>query len=326
MSLTWTCYHQVRKSPKADAYFELQRARALADDPNAQNFFPMMVRIGQALQKKAKIIPPPSKTIHLKALDICMAPGGYSATVLKFNSYSQVCGVTLPEDLGGHRVHLPDWQKNSRVKIQFLDITMLAAEMGFPDLVSQNQPGVVEFSNDRPFQGQQFDVVFCDGKVLDTHTRTLEAINEPVRLTAAQLTLAFHRIKYSGTLIMLLHQSYGPHNVRLLEAFNQFSQIEVIKHQVSHVKRSSFYLVAKNVDPQHPRARRLIDEMRWAWRKLTAINFNVNFPDSDAGKEPEKEDMKDIMDSFGEKLLELAEPGWKLQTQAMVEAFLSDSS
>lgn len=62
----------------------------------------MMTEIGDALQDKAEIVPPPSKTITLKVLDICMAPGGYSATVLKYNPYAQICGLSLSRSQGGH--------------------------------------------------------------------------------------------------------------------------------------------------------------------------------------------------------------------------------
>lgn len=290
----------------------------------AHGFFIMMTKIGAALQAKAKIIPPLCKTINLTVLDLCMAPGGYSATALKFNPHAKVCGISLPEELGGHEVYLPNWKDDRRVKIRFEDITMLAAEFGYPDLVSQNDGENCQFSTERPFQGQSFDVVFCDGKVLDSHTRTLESTNEPARLSAAQLMLALQRIKYGGTLVMLLHQAYSPTSVRLLEAFDQFSTVHLIKHNVSHVKRTSFYLVAKNVDPAHDRAKRLVEQMRSSWRLHTALSFGVSFPGEELNDDFYEDSMESIMESFGEKLIELAEPAWRLQTRAMEREFLME--
>lgn len=282
----------------------------------------MMTRVGLALQAAKKIIPPPSKTINLEVFDLCMAPGGYSATVLKINPYAKICGISLPVELGGHKVYLPNWETNKQVQIRFEDITMLAAELGYPDLVSQNEGQTYPFSNERPFDNQAFDLVFCDGKVLESHTRTLESTNEPCRLTAAQLVLALQRMKWGGTLVMLMHQAYSPNSVRLLEAFDQFSTLSLVKHSVCHVKRTSFYLIAKNVITDHPRAQQLVKELRKSWRVYTALTFGVNFPDEP--DEPEETSMENIMESFGEKLIELAEPAWRLQTHAMIREFLSE--
>lgn len=215
-----------------------------------KTFYKMMTKIGDQLQAREKVILVPSKTIHLQALDICMGPGGYSATVLKFNRYSKVCGLSLPVDEGGHDVLLPGWQADPRVEIQFVDITMLAAEIGFPDLLFRDPRQASIFFNDLPFVDRTFDIVFCDGQVLHTHFRAKESKNEAPRLSSAQIIIALQRIKPGGTLVMLLHQTYSPHNVRLLEAFSHFSQISLFKPTVSHGHRSSFYLIAKNLDPR----------------------------------------------------------------------------
>ncbi|KAJ6013166.1 hypothetical protein N7522_003521 [Penicillium canescens] len=167
----------------------------------------MIMKIGDRSQADMKIILPPSKTIHLQALNMCMAPGGYSANILKYNPYDNVCGLSLPIDEGGHDILLPDWQTDKRIEIHFIDITMLAAEIGFPDLASR-------FSNNVPFTTQTFDAVFCDGQVLHTHIRAEWTKNEAARLSTAQLVIASRRIKRGGTLVILLHQAYSLHTVR----------------------------------------------------------------------------------------------------------------
>ncbi|KAJ5166019.1 hypothetical protein N7492_006315 [Penicillium capsulatum] len=302
----------VWKTPKADAYFQAQKAR-LASPTDEQNrgFFYMMIKVGMALQATARIVPPPSKTIHLKVLDICMAPGGYAATVSKVNPT-----LMFTASLGGHPIALPNWKIDRCVDVRFQDITMLVAELGFPDLASQNHDKTCEFSNERPFNTQAVDLVFCDGKVLDSHTRTSESTNEAARLSAAQIVLTLQRIKYGATLVMLLHQAYGPASVRLLEAFDQFSTISLVKHQVCHIKRTSFYLIAKNIDPAHARARTLVNELRHSWRLHTALAFGVEIPGEKLEDGPRG--------SFGEKLIQLAEPVWRLQTQAMLQEFLTE--
>ena len=249
-----------------------------------------------------------------------MAPGGYSSTVLKYNPCAKVCGLSLPIDQGGHDVLLPGWQKDKRVTIKFIDITMLAAEIGFPDLILQNHPQASKFSNDLPFRGQTFDIVFCDGQVLHTHARAQGVKDEAPRLSSAQIIIALQRIKQGGTMVMLLHQAYGPHTVRLLEAFSHFSQISLFKPTVSHKNRSSFYLVAKNLDPKNERAYHLLQDLRRTWRMYTVQNFGVDITEDDIGGD--QKSLEHIMESFGETLISLAEPIWELQTTAMREMFL----
>lgn len=290
----------------------------------------MMTKIGDEMQMKEKVILPRSKTINLEVLDICMAPGGYSAAVLKHNSLATICGLSLPINEGGHDVLLPNWQRDKKVKIEFMDITMLAAEMGFPDLVTQGSPDASQFTNYIPYKSRVFDVVFCDGQVLHTHTRVGLPIqvgrtkHEPPRLTAAQLTIALHRIKRYGTLVMLLHQAYSPHIIRLLESFNQFSNISLFKPKTSHHDRSSFYLVAKNVDPKHETVSDLLHQLQISWTASTIQNFDVQLPVDSPGVNDTSKTMETIMQIFGEKLIALAEPMWDIQKKALERKFLTD--
>ncbi|KAJ5287899.1 hypothetical protein N7478_003585 [Penicillium angulare] len=89
----------------------------------------MMKNIGDQLQKKMKLIPPVSQRTDFEVLDLCMAPGAFSATILKHNSLAKVCGISLAGSEGGNAVLLPEWQANTRLGIEFMDITMLSAEL-----------------------------------------------------------------------------------------------------------------------------------------------------------------------------------------------------
>jgi 23S rRNA U2552 (ribose-2'-O)-methylase RlmE/FtsJ len=77
----------------------------------------MMTRIGKVIQATQKILQAPYKTKNMKALDICMAPGGFSATVLNHNRDAKVCALSLPRDEGGRDVLHPDWKTDKRVEI-----------------------------------------------------------------------------------------------------------------------------------------------------------------------------------------------------------------
>lgn len=219
---------------------------------------------------------------------------------------------------------LPNWKWDRRVTVQFGDITMLSAELGFPHLASRHHhPSESEFSDDKPYKGQTFDLVFCDGNVLSTNPRTAGSVNEAPRLTAAQLVIALQRIKPGGTLVVLLHQANNPRVVRLLEAFSQFSEITLFKPTVSHVKRSSFCFVAKDVDPRNARACRFVNEVKSAWGAYTAQNIGLVFPKDSIEEWQRRDAMEDILKSFGGRFIALAVPVWEIQKEALKKQFLS---
>ena len=46
--------------------------------------------------------PTDSGTTETRALNVCMAPGGYTWSLLQANPTASICGITLPPELGGH--------------------------------------------------------------------------------------------------------------------------------------------------------------------------------------------------------------------------------
>ena len=285
-----------------------------------------MKRIGGQLQSVANLVPPASKRTDFEALDICMAPGGFTSTVLKRNRLAKVCGLTMPEDEGGHSVLLENWQENDRVNIEFMDITMLSAEMGFPGLVLQDHPAASKFSNTIPYEGRKFDLIFCDGQVLVSKEPEGEFNHRATRLTCAQLVLALQRVKPGGTMVMLEHQTHRPQVVRLIEAFSHFSRVRLVKPYPMHAKRNSYYLVAKGIIPGHDRARRLVRDLKALWGACSAEVLGVDLP-KEAGQEMDaKEDIEDLLESFGKKLVKLATPVWKIQKDALEKQFLNENA
>lgn len=255
---------------------------------------------------------------HKEVFDICMAPGGYSASALKYSPHARVSGLTLPHSLGGHQLLI----KDSRVDVRFTDITMLAAEYGVTD-IPKDHPDVSNFSLDRPWGTKSFDLVFCDGQVLRTHTPHIANYREQreaCRLTCSQLILAMQRIKPGGTLIMLLHNVDMWDTMKLLSIFDQISQIELLKPRRSHRTRGSFYLIAKNVQPDQPEASDAINEWRESWKNATFP------PTADEGKQDQTDfveqdkEVSRLLASFGERLIELGEPIWEIQKNALREA------
>jgi Fe-S-cluster formation regulator IscX/YfhJ len=92
---------------------------------------------------------------------------------------------------------------------------------------------------------------------------------------------------------------------------------------VAHRTRSSFYLVAKNVQSRHPEALRAIADWKSTWRNLT-------FPQSIDEKEVKQQQIdqahmeigeaKDLLTSSGRRLLEVMQPVWLIQRDALKNA------
>ncbi len=273
----------------------------------------MMQQIGDELQDATGALT--INTEQPEVLDLCMAPGGYALSALKYNTLAHVSGITLPEENGGHRVMVRhghvDGHVDAQIQVAFLDITMLIEEFGVTK-VPDDHPDKDKFLHgSRPYLGKTYDLIFCDGQVLRTHNGgPYWANNEPLRLSCSQLIFALQHIRIGGTLIMLLHKVEACHSVELLYTFSKFASIRLFKPIKKHALRSSFYLVAQNILPQHPTAISAVSSWKEAWKLATFSN------------EPEIKGVGDIAEmttmlaDFGAKLVELAEPVWMIQRDA----------
>ncbi|KAI1971599.1 hypothetical protein LOZ53_004452 [Ophidiomyces ophidiicola] len=307
--------------PEVDDYFKLQRTRAdSATATQKKWFFKMMRALGDQLQAQMDIIPLPNEAEEFKVLDICMAPGGYSATVLKHHRNARISALSLPKEDGGHDILLPNWKNHPRVEVELMDITMLSSEFGYPGLLPLDHPAASQFSPHRPFVESQFDLIFCDGQVLRSHHRALTCQSEPSRLITAQLILALQRIQPGGTIVLLLHRVHSPCSVRIIEAFSHFADINLVNPTGFHASRNSFYLVAKNLDPTNMNAWQLLNHLKNQWKVATLQAFGC---EPQSNEIPELGgDMERLMDSFGRTILDLSEPLWEIQARALRKKFL----
>ncbi len=148
-------------------------------------------------------------TKHPKFLDLCMAPGGFSQFLIDLHPNAEVCGISLPPSSGGHEMLLN--LEDPRVKVQLLDITMLASEMQISEKdtlkIPLEHPDAGNFRTDRPYLSETFDLVICDGQVLRTHERLeyRERV-EAGRLFVSQLVIGLSRIRTGGAMVVLLHK------------------------------------------------------------------------------------------------------------------------
>jgi hypothetical protein len=101
-----------------------------------------------------------------------MAPGGFTETVFRKHPAATVRAITLPQEVGGLQVMLPRWRSDHRVLIQFLDVMMLTNEMGRPTTsIPTTHPDVANFSSERPFEGEVFDLAFGGATAQHAHAR-----------------------------------------------------------------------------------------------------------------------------------------------------------
>lgn len=222
-------------SENADAHFKKQRQQA--DTPanlkkTAEFFFALMQRIGaemHAVTGALRIL-----SHEPRIMDLCMAPGGYTASAMNVNPGATILGVTLPVAVGGHEVLL---KSNRRICVRYTDITMEAGELGITDLPCEHFD-YNEFKTEPLLPAEsKFHLIFCDGQVLRNHAEHRNPDREPVeaiRLTYAQLVIAMKHINSGGTLIMLLHKVNAWDMIMLIRTFDQFSDVQLFKPTKGH--------------------------------------------------------------------------------------------
>lgn len=276
---------------------------------------------------------------QINVLDLCMAPGGFTASILKNCPTAQVSGLSLPLANGGHKMRARNGGSEPRVRVEYLDITMLTADLypkpstypssashGKGPLIPKTHPRAHLFIPDtRPYFTSPpiFDLVVCDGQVLRTHSPALPKNgSEPTRLDCAQLVLALTRLRPGGTLVILLHRPDSWNCARLIRAVDAFSSgpVRLFKSVKKHADRSSFYLVAKGVQPDDRAAKQAVEMWRRAWLAAT-LRMGKEGGNLTEWSDWEKGgDLHEFFNYFGARLIELAEPIWQIQADALEKA------
>jgi 23S rRNA U2552 (ribose-2'-O)-methylase RlmE/FtsJ len=215
-------------SPEADEFFRKQREHAdKSSIKDERYFYGMMKRNGTKLHKEtsAFYIPFASGRDPL-ILDMCMAPGAFLDTALKFNPFATAVACSLPTDQGGHPILMPE---TPRAEIHLVDITMLAADMGITT-VPTDHPEANKFLPRTLPNERVFDLVICDGQVLRTHELAeYRTKGEPRRLSASQLAMGLERLRPGGTIILLLHQVEAWRSALVIYTFSKFARIMLFK-------------------------------------------------------------------------------------------------
>lgn len=310
------------KDEGAEQAFKNQRKTADHADQKMQNIFMgMMVKISQQMhQATGALTMTPNNN---RILDLCMAPGGFMVHALRNHPERQADAITLPINLGGHKVLAKsrlDPIKDGTLAIHYADITTFASAIGFHDL-PPDHPDTLELSSASwPFKAAEYSLIFCDGQVLRNHTRpdnrddNSKAIN---RLFAAQLAIALQNVCDGGTIIMKLHRAASWHNFTLTEKLSRFSDVLLHKPTSAHVQRSSYYLVAKNIQKGHEGLRALAVRYQQEWYILTFHNTIVADDDDAGASDEDLQDAHALVDGYAAEYLELVRGIFKIQLDAL---------
>ncbi|KAL2815204.1 hypothetical protein BDW59DRAFT_166877 [Aspergillus cavernicola] len=115
-------------TPAGDTFFDARQETAKKTDRKTRdNFYHMTKQIGKQLVSVTDLLDLGTDTPRI--LDLCMAPGGFSATVKANLPDSRIDGLSLPVEIGGLQV----MARSLCDDVILGDITMYVSEMGMDD-------------------------------------------------------------------------------------------------------------------------------------------------------------------------------------------------
>lgn len=268
-----------------------------------------MLKIADELNKATGVF---SRQNTQSVLDVCMAPGGFAEYALRQNFRCVVDAMTLPREKGGHSV-LIQTRGRRNVAVTYTDITMHADLLPAGKHIPDDSPDKEEFESNRPLPHMwSYSLVICDGVRLRVHEHGMVREWEPRRLTISELIIGLTNVKPGGSLLALMHGPDHWDTVAVLYRFSQFSDIQLYKPKTSHRNRSSFYMVASNINTDL--AAPWVEHLRECW-------YEATFGGEDGRGVPFdlEEDLvvEDVLEEFGERLIEMGRDIWTIQKEAL---------
>ncbi|THV69348.1 NAD(P)-binding protein [Aureobasidium pullulans] len=313
-------------NPAGDQFFAARRQKSdNTSKADQRGLLGMMINVGRDLQGTIGAFDLPSNSDRLAILDLCMAPGGLVTSALEVNKSAKVGTFSLPSVKGGHNVMINFGPRDERVKVRFMDITMFAEEFGSPT----DRKHHLDWTSLRqkwPYHTSHYDLVICDGVPMRGQNLDDNAISvQPMRLTCAELYLGLKRIRRGGTLIVLLHRINNVRTFRIIKMLHGFSSVQVFKPTKSHAIRSSFYLVAKNVQSDSSACLRAMNLFKTVWEYATFENTSQETFRLCTELTLKEQSLSTELEEFGPWYTELARPIWRTQADALaVASFTQD--
>lgn len=312
-----TTFLQGWQNPAGDTYFEQRRQRSInADERSQKILFDMMGGIAEEMNASTGAFDLPNATPTV--LDLCAAPGGFAKYVLRINPSAKMDAFSLLERQGGHKMRIPFGRSDQRVSVIFVDITMFGDEFGQPDIFKDPKHNL-NLAHPWPYTINRYDMVICDGHV-PRQNQVQDDYFEPLRLTYSQLYLGLKRVASGGTMIVLLHRSGRVRIFRLLRMFSQFSQVRIFKPAKAHAIKSSFYLVAKNIQSESPACIEAMDIFKLTWERATLKDESASSALLYKDLGLVEQSLQPELENFGSTFVELVRHTWKIQADALEKA------
>lgn len=276
--------------------------------------------MAKEMQRATKAFTIMSEIEPQRILDLCMAPGTYLYTALGCNPTAHAVAFTLPPEQGGI---IPMVSESEQVKINLLDITMLAADMGLTtDEIDPSHPNAASFLHSRYLDdGRAFDLVICDGAVPRRHKHTGHRFQRKARrLLLTQLSLGLEHLRPGGTMIIFLHKVERLHTIRLLLDFMNFATVVLFKPKSGHAKLSTFYMIASDIRSTDQEAVEAVQEWKREWNILTLGTYKEWRDDCARVASFGELGIEGVLEEFGPTLVEMGKKVWKTQFEALKRA------
>jgi hypothetical protein len=145
---------------------------------------------------------------------------------------------------------------------------------------------------------------------------TYQQMREDLRLAVTQLAIGLEHVKIGGTMVVLFHKVEATDTVSLLYRFSKFSSVKFFKPTRHHTKRSSFYMIATNIQSQHCDVVLAVERWKRQWKVAT---FGT-------GVEYEEElraaclNAEEVLGEFEIELVRLGREVWEIQLKALENA------
>lgn len=280
----------------------------------------MMRNVAEKMQTATEIFnltTSPRPTI----LGFGFAPGGFVEKALVLNPTATATGFSIGHDVGG----IPVLIKDARLRTHYADITLMAGDMGMElDKIPADHPDAKNFLPKMIRPRAQFDLVTSEGGVLRPHISQLgihREFREAHRLKAAQLAMGLSRVKNGGKMIVLMHKAETWNTLSLFYIFSKFAKVQLFKPDGEHQYKSSFYMLATDVESQSEAAQAAVKTWTREWKVAcfgTEDEYNVELAKN-------KLDVDKVLWDFGDQWLELGRGVWERQKEGLkVKSFTQD--
>lgn len=117
-------------------------------------------------------------------------------------------------------------------------------------------------------------------------------------------------------MVILLHKVEKFDSISLLYKFNKFSWVQLFKPTRHHTKRSSFYIIATNIQSQHPDAVRAVEHWKRQW-KIATFGTDDEYESELQGACLNAEE---VIEEFGPTLVDMGREIWRMQARALEKA------